>query len=201
MKSLLKDESADSMIILIIATSILFFGLFYIILTYTFNIPIQAMNDMIEDGVVSLDTSNAYQLCLNMWKASPFFMLLGLVLYCYERGKGTEIPAQTFFEYLFLMIIGLFASTYLVYAFGLALDGITYNLDHSILTDHGPEWDVTDDRSMLIRMMYYFTMLPAFITSILYMLHPILKQRETKYIYDGEDEEEMQFGDIELGQV
>ncbi len=200
MKSLIKDESADSMIIVVIATSILFFGLFYILLTYTFNIPIGAMNDLINCGVVTADTKSAYELCLNMWKASPFFMLLGLVLYCYERGKGTAVPAQTFFEYLFLMLIGLFASTYLVYAFGLSLDGITLNLDNSILTDVGPEWDTVGERKTLIKMLYYFTFLPAFITSLLYMIHPILKQRETKLIYDAE-EDDFDYDSIELGQV
>lgn len=200
MKSLLEDESADSMIIVVIATSLLFFGLFYILLTYTFNIPIGAMNDLINSGMVTADTKSAYELCLNMWRASPFFMLLGLVLYCYERGKGTAVPAQTFFEYLFLMLIGLFASTYLVYAFGLSLDGITLNLDNSILTDVGPEWDTVGERTTLIKMLYYFTFLPAFITSLLYMIHPILKQRETKLIYDAE-EDDFDYDSIELGQV
>lgn len=201
MKSLIEDESADSMIIIIIATTILFFGLAYILLSYSLNTPIELMNSLISDGMVTAETSRMYDLTLDMWRASPFFVMLGLVLWCYERGKGTELSTTRYFEYLFLMIFGIYISIYLIYCFGLSMDGITANLDASLLTDVSADWDVASERGTLATIMYYFCLLPAFITSLLFIIHPILKQRETKYIYDGEDEEEMQFGDIELGQV
>lgn len=199
MKSLIKDESADSMILVVIALSILSFGLFFILLTYTFNSPITAMNGLISDGMITQDTADAYNLCLDLWKVTPFFMLLGLILFCYERIKGTSVSAQTFFEYLFLMIVGTYITINMVYAYGIALDGITINLDKSILTDVSADWDVTSDRLMIIKMLYYFTFLPAFVSCVLYILNPILKQRETRFVYDREPEED--FGDIELGQV
>lgn len=202
MKSLIKDESADSMIIVVIATSILAFGLFFILFSYTLNVPIGAMNDLIASGMITEDTSSAYELCLNLWRISPFFMLVGLVIYCYGNATGSGVSAQTFFEYLLLMMIGVFTSTYLVFSFGIALDGITINLDNSMLTDVSAEWDSTGERNILITMLYYFTFLPAFITELLYILHPILKQRETRFIYGADREtDEDDFGEIELGQV
>lgn len=199
MKSLIKDESAGSMILIIIAVTILAFGLMSILLTYSLNAPIELMNAMISAGTVTAETSRMYDLTLDMWRASPFFVVLGLVLWCYERGKGTELSTTKYFEYLFLMLFGLYISIYLVYCFGLAVDGISLNLDASILTDVSDTWDTTSERGTVIKLMYYFCLLPSFITSLLFVIHPILKQRETKFVYDSEPDDD--YGEIELGQV
>lgn len=202
MKSLINDESADSMIVVIIAASILFFGLTYILFTYSLNAPIEIMNDLISSGMVTADTHRMYSLALNMWSTAPFFMLLGLVLWCYERGKGTDLSPQVFFEYLALMTIGLYTSIYLIYVCGLSLDGITINLDQSILTDVSDKWESSfSTRGTITTLLYYFCLLPCFTTSILYMIHPILRQRETRFGYDSDGYEEPGYEDIELGQV
>lgn len=179
MKSLIKDEKADSMAMLIIATGLLSFGLFYIVFTACFNVPIQTMNELITDGLVSADTKYFYELSLNMWRASPFFMVLGLILFCYERGKGTDLEVQTYFSYMFLMIITIITSTFLVYGFGLSVDGITSSLDVSILTDVSETWSsTTENRYLIIKMIYYFLMLPEVLGIVLYIFHPIIKQKE-----------------------
>ena len=189
------------MIILVIFASIGFFGLTYSLLSYSLNPAILVMNDLITSGIVTADTFRMYSLALDMWKAAPFFMLLGLVLWCYERGKGTDLSPWVFFEYLALMMVGVYASIYLIYVFGLSLDQITINLDQSILTDVSAEWDSSGPRGTIATLMYYLCLLPAFTTSVLYMIHPILKQRETRFSYDSGEQEEPEYGDIELGQV
>lgn len=200
MKRFIDNERADSMIILVIATALLFFGLFYIIISYTFNPTIEQLTGFIDAGTVTEDTATAFERAVNMVKMSPFFLIVGLVLYCYERGKGTDISAQTFFGYMFLMIIGLVISVYLVFGFGLSVDGITQGLDGTMLTDVSEEWDTTGPRGTLITMLYYFCLLPGYLTSLLYMIHPIIKQKETSFEFSGGSGKE-EYGDIELGQV
>ena len=203
MKSFSSDESTDSMIIVVIFASIGFFGLVYALLTHSLNPAIEVMNDLIDSGMVTADTDRMYTLALNMWRAAPFFMLMGLVLWCYERGKGADLSPQVFLEYIALMMIGVYTSIYLIYVFGLTLDQITINMDQSILTDVSDKWESSfSARGTITTVLYYFCLLPCFTTSILYMIHPILKQRETRFAYDsGEQQEEQEYGDIELGQV
>lgn len=198
MKSLIKDETADSMSMLVIVTSIFAFGMFYILFTYGLNVPIQVMNQLIADNMVSADTKYFYELSLDMWRASPFFMILGLILFCYERGKGTDLEVQVFFEYMFLMIISITICTYLVYGFGLSVDGITSGLDISILTDVSDEWASTwTYRHLIVKMIYYFAILLEMIGTVLYIFHPIMKQKETTFFRRENDEEEL---DLTLGQ-
>lgn len=189
MRSLSKDESADSMLPLTIALAVIVFGLMFILLSYTFNTPITEMNRLVDEGMVSSDTTESYNLMLNMWKASPFFMLIGLVLFCYERSKGTtELSSNTFFEYMFLMIISLVLSVYLVFGYGLALDSAIINLEQiPFFTNVSPEWDTSETRSLLVSLMYWGCMFPGFLGSILYMLHPILNQTEHNFLSDDEE--------------
>lgn len=194
MKSLIKDEKADSMAMLVIATSILAFGLFYVLFTYSLNIPIQEMNQMIVDGSISADTKYYYELALDMWKASPFFMVLGLIIFCYERSKGTDLSVQTYFEYMALMIILTIVSIYMVYAFGLSMDGITSNLDVTILTDLSDTWSGTHEkREILVKILYYVCMMPGVLGICLYVFHPIIKQKEITLFRRERDEEETDF--------
>lgn len=192
MRSLWKDESADSMLPLVIAASVIVFGLMFVLLSYTFNTPIEEMNRMIDEGLVSSDTADSYSLMLNMWRASPFFMLIGLVLFCYERSKGTtELSSNTFFEYMFLMIISLVMSVYLVFGYGLALDSTVMNFEQiPFFTNIDSEWDTSGTRSLLISLMYWGCMFPGFLGSVLYMLHPILNQTEHNFLSEGDEEAE-----------
>ena len=182
------------MSMLVIVTSLFAFGMFYILFTYGLNIPIQTMNELITDNMVSADTKYYYELSLDMWRASPFFMILGLILFCYERSKGTDLSVQTYFEYMILMIVTIMISTYLVYAFGLAMDGITSQLDVSILTDVSEEWSGTHaKRLILVKMMYYGCMMLEMIGTALYIFHPIIKQKEVTLFKRENNEEEPEF--------
>ena len=187
------------MSMLVIVSSLFAFGMFYILFTYGMNIPIQIMNQMITDGTVSADTKYYYELCLNMWRASPFFLVVGLILFCYERGKGTDLEVQTYFEYMFLMIMTIIISTFLVYGFGLAVDGITSGLDISILTDVSETWGSTAvHRHLMVKMLYYFLMMPAVLGIVLYIFHPIIKQKEVT-LFRRENNEEVET-DFSIGQ-
>jgi len=191
MRSLSTDETADSMLVFLIASSVLVFGIMFTILTYSFNAPIEAMNDLVGSGMLSLDTTENFTTMLNMWKASPFFMLIGLILFCYERSKGTtSLSSGIFFEYMFLMMISLVMSAYLVYGYGMALDAMTLNFEKiPFFTDVSPVWDTSAERSLVVSVLYYACMLPGFLGAILYMLHPILRQTENSFLSSDNSDE------------
>jgi hypothetical protein len=184
MKSLWKDESADSMIIFVIASGILVFGLAYIVLNYSINLPIGSMNTLIDQGKISLDTVTHFATMVQMWQAAPFFFVIGLILWCFERSKGESVTSDTYFGYLILMIITIQISAYFVWVFGMSLDSFTSFFENCAdFMNISSIWDVSDVRNICINGMYYSAMLPGFIGSVLYMLHPIMKQRENA-IYD-----------------
>lgn len=202
LKSMGEDTTADSMIILVICTTVLAFGLMYTLLSFTYNPTIEAINGLIAQDMVTTDTTGYINLSLNMWKTSPFFVVIGLVLFCFERCKGTDLPVHVYFEYMALMLIGLYVSVYLIFSFGLSLDMITTNLDASILTDVSAEWDTSGPRGTISKMVYYFCLLPGFVTALLFMIHPILMQKETREVFSrGDREDGFKENDIELGQV
>lgn len=183
MKSLIKDERADSMVIFVIAAGILLFGFVYILLTYSHNFVIVEMNSAIVEGTVSKDTATHFQTMNQMWQASPYFFLVGLILFCFERMKGESVSSDTYFGYLMLMIVTLVISMYMVWAFGTSTDMmITMFENNEIFMTYGPEFDVTGAKQIFIALIYYATMFPGFIGSILYMIHPILKQRENTFL-------------------
>jgi hypothetical protein len=143
---------------------------------------------MINDDMVTVDTKDTYEMTLGIWKAFPFFVVIGLIIYLFERSKGTMIPAQTYFEYLFMMVIGTVFSIFLVNGYGIAMDAITGALDATTLTNVGETWDASSDRSFYVKIFYYVLMFPAWITSLLYMFFPIMAQRENTFFTKDDDE-------------
>ncbi len=192
-KSFNDDTRAGSMIIMIIAVTVLAFGLMFALLSWAYNPVIESFNGFVDSGQVTEETARMFNLALFMWRASPFFALIGLVLFSFERNKGTDLTAQTYLSYLFLMLVGLFSSVYLVFTFGLSLDGITQGLEGTILTDVSAEWDSSGPRGAVSKIIYYLCLLPGFTTSILFMIHPILKQRETRELFGGESQQDEVF--------
>lgn len=178
MKDIFGDERGDSALIITIASSILFFGIAYIVFSYAYNTPITILNDMMADNMVSQQTATAWNFMLSIWKATPFFFVIGLIIYSFERSKGTDLSTGAFFSYLFLMIVGIVASSYLVYGVGLAADGFTMAMDNTIFTDISEIWDTSSKRDLLVSAMYYMSMFPALLVSVLFMFHPILKHTE-----------------------
>lgn len=198
MKDFKSNETAGSMLILTLGTAFFVFGLMYVIFSYSFNIPIQVFNDFVADGMISQDTKDALDMAFDMWKASPFFVVIGLVLYAFERSKGSEIPAQLYLEYLFLMIIGIISSTFLVYGLGIAMDAITSTMDATTIVNVGEAWEMSSDRHFYIKLMYYILMLPAWLTSLLYMFFPIIQQRENTFFTMDNDDEPDFTEDVEM---
>jgi len=135
---------------------------------------------------------------LDMWKASPFFVIIGLVLWSFERSKGTKLPAQLFFEYMFMMMAGLVISAYLVYSMGMSMDLLTGALDNSILTDVSEIWDTSSVRNLCISVFYYVLMMPGLLTSLLFIFHPVIEQRENTFFTMDEDEEPDFSSDVEM---
>ena len=177
-KDFWNDESADSAIPLVIVLAVLSFGLLYIMFSITWEIPIQLMNDFIQDGSVTTQTAHYFELALNMWKCMPFFALIGLTFWCVERSKGGQIGIWTYFSYQTLMITGVLVSAYCVFAYGLSMDGITLTFDEvDFFTDVPEEWDTSRTRGIVISAMYYACLMPAYLTSILHMIHPIIIQK------------------------
>ena len=196
MKSLLADESADSAIPLVIVLAVLSFGLFYIIFSISFDVPIQSMNDLISEGMVTENTAHYFELCLNMWKTAPWFALIGLTLWCVERSKGGEIGIWTYFSYQSLMIIGIIISCFMVYCYGIAMDGITMAMDEvpMLTTDLAAGWDSSSARAIVIAAMYYVCLMPAYLTSILFMIHPIIIQKfMNQQVYRESDATDINF--------
>jgi len=193
MKDIFADETADSMTIFVIAATVLVFGLIYTILTWSFDVPIMAINDLIASGSLTVDTTEHFNTMLNLWQASPFFVLVGLVLWCFERSKGTDLSSGKFFEYLILMAVSLIISAYMVFAYGLCMDGITSSCDNiEFFTAVSAIWDTTSQRGLVVSAMYWLLMLPGYLGTILFTLHPILKQLEgkTSMFSDGGDSDE-----------
>jgi hypothetical protein len=187
MKSLMKDESADSMIIVVIVVGALMFGLTYILLSYAFNPPIDIINGMIDKGQMTDDTFIHITTMLHLWKAAPFFWIIGTVLWCFERSKGESISSNAYFEYLVLMCITLVISVFLVWGFGSSVDAFCMMFENNVaFSSYAPEWDVSQIRHLCVCLIYYTTMAPGFLGALLFMLHPILKQRENSFL-DGTD--------------
>ena len=92
-KELIKDESAVSYPLFTIILTLIIGTACYIILTPAINIISVTMNTFIADGVISVQTQNAYNFNLNLYKIMPLFMIIGLFLYAITQAllrKGTE---------------------------------------------------------------------------------------------------------------
>lgn len=174
------EGSANSMSILNIVLSIIVFGGIFVFFTVPMNSLIDLVNNGIALGQLSEDTTRFFDIAIKYWKSSPFFFLVGLILYSFERSKGTDIPIQTFFSYIVLMMGGIILSCILVYAYGFVMDNMinaiytlpsTYNMTEV--------WGESMNKTnILLKILYYSCLLPAFTTSILFMFHPVIRQKE-----------------------
>jgi type II secretory pathway component PulF len=92
-KNLMKNESGVSYPLFIIILTFIIGTACYIILLPAINIISVAMNTFIADGVVSVQTQDAYNFNLNLYKIMPLFLMIGLFLYAITQAllrKGTE---------------------------------------------------------------------------------------------------------------
>lgn len=177
---------ADSIAISVIAFGLLSFGIFYGVCTYTVDMPIAIVNEQSDSGLLSADTIENLNLMLNLWKTLPIIFALGLIIWCYERAKGSNITATLFFEYEALLIIGVLMSIYLVYTYGLTADLIFNEIYRSeALMNVSPQWDSLEMRAFLMEMYYNVLLIPGFLSSLLYLIHPILRQQDNTYSFFG----------------
>jgi hypothetical protein len=177
---------ADSITITVIAFGLLSFGVFYGVCTYTSDLPIAVINDQIDLGLLSADTIESLNLMLNLWKTLPIIFALGLIIWCFERAKGSNVTATLFFEYESLLLIGVLMSVYLVYSYGLTADLIFNEIYKSeVLMNISPQWDSSEMRSFLIELYYIVLLIPGFLSSLLYLIHPILRQQDNTYSFFG----------------
>lgn len=182
---------ADSIAIIVIAFGLLSFGIFYGVCTYTVDLPISIVNDQIDDGLLSADTVESFNLMLNLWKTLPIIFVLGLIIWCYERAKGGDVTATLFFEYESLLIIGVLMSIYLVYTYGLTADLIFEQIYKTeSLMNISSQWDSSDMRATLMKMYYIVLLIPGFLSSLLYIIHPILRQTDNTMSFFGSSNED-----------
>lgn len=181
---------ADSVIIIVICFGILTFGLTYSVLTYAQDAPINLINNQIDSGMLSADTIENFNLMLDLWKTLPIIFALGLIMFCYERAKGTSIGASVFFEYETLLILSVVFSTYFVYIYGMSADQIFSILDRTeIIANIDPRWETSELKMLMLKMMYNACLIPGFLGCLLYLIHPILRQTDNTYSFYNDDDE------------
>ena len=181
---------ADSIAMTVIAFGILSFGIFYGVCTYIVDMPTSTVNDQIDNGLLSADTIENFNLMLDLWKTLPIIFALGLIIWCFERAKGSNVTATLFFEYESLLIIGVLMSVYLVYSYGLTADLIFNEIHKSEgLMNVAPQWDSSEMRSWLMEIYYIVLLIPGFLSSLLYLIHPILRQTDNTYSFFGSDDD------------
>ena len=179
---------ADSIVIIVLAFGLLSFGMFYGVCTYAVDMPIAIINDQIDSGLLSADTIESLNLMLNLWKTLPIIFVLGLIIFCYERAKGSNVTATLFFEYESMLLIGVLMSVYLVYCYGLTADLIFDPIFKSEIFQVSSQWDSSEARAMWLKMYYIALLIPGFLSSLLYIIHPILRQQDNTYAFFGGDD-------------
>jgi hypothetical protein len=180
---------ADSAVILVLTLGLLSFGFIYTTLTYVENSPIAELNREMDAGMLSKDTVSAYEKALGLWKTLPIFFLIGMILYFYERGKGTDLPASLFFEYEALLIISVFACMVLVWAYGLLVDTVFGSFYTSTAMNNiSSMWERSRIIAICIKCVYIGCLIPGYVGSLLYMIHPVIRQTDNTF-FDQPDEE------------
>lgn len=191
----------DSIIIVVIAIGILSFGCFNVVMTYAFDTPIKIINEQIDAGMLSKDTQEHLQLMLSLWEYSPIVFLIGLILYTFERSKGTDLTASVFFEYEALLIIAITSSVYITWAYGMSADQLFYQLESNPLTSQVLYiFDTSEMRATLIKLMYVSLCVPGFLGCLLFMIFPITRQTDTTFFMGSEGDDAYLSGDESVTQ-
>lgn len=100
------------------------------------------------------------------------------------------MPASLFFEYEVILIVGLFMSTLLVWVFGLAQDQIYSALDNSeAISNIAPMWDQTHVIDICRKMVIIGCMILSYVSALLYMIFPILRQTDNSFLDVVDDNE------------
>lgn len=179
----------DSIAIIVLCFGLMSFGAFYGIGTLALDGSVNEMNNQITDGVLSPDTFSSIDLCLKLWNTAPIIFILGLIIWMFARAKGDAVTATLFFEYETLLIVGLVFSVFLTWAYGLTADLIFNEIfQNKVLMNVSEAWDSSDMRYLLMKMYYLALLIPGLLASLLYMIHPILRQTDNTYSFFGTDD-------------
>lgn len=81
---------ADGIVIIVLTFGIMLFGCIYLALSHAEDGPIVAFNEQIDSGMLTIDSISNFNLILGFWKTAPLFFVIGLILFMYERAKGTD---------------------------------------------------------------------------------------------------------------
>lgn len=186
---------ADSIQVLVIAAALFFFGIVYVFFTSLIGTPATFINDGIGTGAVTQGTADAFSNVYSLWEVSPFMVLLALILFSYERSKGTMIPAQVYFQYLVLMVLGNLISLLVLFGIGTVHDTIisavsNISTDIGVWGDIAEDWGSTSIQYYMSRVMYLVLMLPAYLCSILFVFHPVIMQTDVSMAFGGLDDSE-----------
>lgn len=186
---------ADSIVIIVLTFGIMLFGISFLALSHAENGPIAAINTQIDSGLLTADTINNFNLILGFWKTTPIFFCLGLIIWFYERAKGSDIAASVFFEYEILMIVSVFVSMLLAWVWGLVIDSTFGSLDAQPMTSNiSPLFDRSSVIAICIKMAYLGTLIPGAVGSLLFMIHPIIRQADNTF-FEFEDGGEKDTGE------
>ena len=172
----------DSIVIIVLTFGIMLFGVTFTIASYAENGVIAEINREITAGMLTSDTISHFQTALNLWKTAPIFLIIGMCLYFWERSKGADLPASTYFEYEILMIVALYMSLFMTWVYGLTMDSIYTPFEtQRFLNDINPMWERTEVIAVCQRMAYLGCLLPGYVGSFLYMIHPIIQQKDNTF--------------------
>lgn len=182
---------ADSIVIVVLAFGIMLFGVSFLALSHAENGPIAAINAQIDSGMLTADTVSNFKMILWFWQTTPIFFCLGLIIWMIERAKGSDITAGVFFEYEVLMIVTVFISMLLAWTWGLSIDTIFGSLDSQAMTSNiSRQFDRSNVIAICIRMAYLGTLIPGFVGTLLYVIHPIIRQADNTFLDFEDDDEE-----------
>jgi hypothetical protein len=117
---------------------------------------------------------------LSLWRLSPVIFLIGLVLFTIERAKGTNIDWDLFCAYEVVLLVSIVYSVIWIFTYGLLGDFVMNSLlgNPMISNVSDPRLNFTHISNILINIMYWLLMAPAYIGSFLYMVHPVIRQTD-----------------------
>jgi hypothetical protein len=176
----------DSIAVKVLILGTFSFSVVYILATAAINGIIDGYNLILVTGLSSADTFNDLNIAVNIWKFAPIAFLCGLILWMFERAKGTNISAGLFYIYESVLVLSIFYSLIWIVCYGTVLDMIlnVIMLNPNFIPTY-EHWDVSVHVFRLARVVYMLIIAPAYLGTILFAIHPVIVQTDT-LIY-GED--------------
>jgi hypothetical protein len=178
----------DSVAVKVWVIGLCSFSIFYIFASYIINGVLGGYDHLIVSGYATTDTVNHLSTVLDLWRLSPAVFLVGLVLWTIERAKGTNIGAGLFYMYESVLLVCIIYSVILLVSYGTVTDMIIGTLLNNPLVIAVPvAYNPTNTVMVLVKIIYIICVMPAYIGSLLFAIHPIINQTDS-LIYGASDE-------------